>query len=107
MTFNLISCNMDITDQILQKLKTSPQVNDHILKKKNNFIIIRGRGYVVRIKVIDEKKVILSKTMKHGIIGVFLCKQKGLLMDKLIESIHLVLDKDEIEIHYVMLGRSH
>ncbi len=106
MTFNLISCNMDITDQILQKLKTSPQVNDHILKKKNNFIIIRGRGYVVRIKVIDEKKVILAKTMKLGIIGVLFCKQRGLRMNRLIESIHLVLEKDEIEIHYVIYGKN-
>jgi hypothetical protein len=94
---------MDITDQILQKINTSPQVRDHSLIKKNNLLIIKGRGYDVRIKVINEKEVILSKTWKRGIIGVFFCKQKGLQMERLIESISLVLEKDDIKIHCVMM----
>jgi len=94
---------MDITDQVLQKIKTSPQVGDHTIVRKNNLLVIRGRGYDVKIKVISDKEVVISKTWKLGIIGVLFSKKKAHLMDSLIESISSVLEKDGIKIHSVLM----
>jgi hypothetical protein len=90
---------MEITDQILQKLKTLPLLSDHPLVQKNNLLVIRGDGYEVKVKVMNATEVVISKRWKLGIIGAIFSKQKGLRMKKLIESISASLEKDGITIH--------
>ena len=94
---------MDITDQILQKIKTSPEISDHSLVRKNNLLVIRGRGYDVKIEVIDDKAVVISKTWKLGIVGAFFSRQKAHRMKKIIESVYMILEKDHIKINNVLM----
>jgi hypothetical protein len=103
MALNFISHIMAISDQILQKINTSPEVSCHTIVKKDHLLIVRGAGYEVRIKVINEMEVIISKTWKLGIFGVLFSKQKALRMEMLIESIDAILQKDGITIHSVMM----
>jgi len=94
---------MDITDQILQKIKTSPEIGDYALVRKNNMLVIRGSGYDVKVEVIDDKSVVISKTWKLGIVGALFYRQKEHRMKKIIESIYMILEKDHIKIHSVMM----
>jgi hypothetical protein len=94
---------MEITDQILEKINASSQVGGHTIVKKDRLLIVRGKGYDVRIKVINEKEVIISKRWKLGIFGVLFSKQKARRMDMLIESIYAILQKEGITIHSVMM----
>lgn len=101
MNITIKHCDMEEINRLHRLIEKLPVVRNHALEITNNAIKIKGAGYSVIIKVINEKEVVLSKHWNLGILGFLLSRQKERIMNELVKSVSDLLINRGVNIHSI------